>query len=44
MALYFLAGICFAVYAQEYGLLPFHLMLSIGFGFVFYYSIKHTRV
>ncbi|MGB0137711.1 MAG: cellulose synthase family protein [Flavobacteriales bacterium] len=44
LALYFLAGICFAVYAQEYGLLPFHLMLSIGFGFVFYYSIKHTRV
>lgn len=44
LMLYFMGGIALALYYHEYGLLPFHLMLSVGFGFVCYYSIKHTRV
>lgn len=44
LMLYFCGGIFIAFYMKEYGLLPFHLMLSFGFGFVFYYSIKHSRV
>lgn len=44
LALYFLAGVVLAIVMQEYGFLPFHIMLTIGFGYVFFFSIKHTRV
>ncbi|PCJ89420.1 MAG: histidine kinase [Flavobacteriales bacterium] len=43
LALYFMAGIFMAVNLGDYGLLPFHLLLSIGFGTVFYYSIIHSK-
>jgi hypothetical protein len=42
LALYFLAGVGLGLYLQDYGLLAFHLMLFLGFGIVFWYSIKHT--
>jgi len=41
LCLYFLFGIASGIILQEYGLLPFHLMLSWGFGYVFYYSLKN---
>lgn len=44
LALYFLVGVVLAIVMQEYGFLPFHIMLTIGFGYVFFFSIKHTRV
>jgi hypothetical protein len=43
LALYFLTGIGFSFYFQEYGLIPFHVLLTVGFGGVFYYSFKHSQ-
>ena len=39
LVLYFLFGILSAFKLTDYGLLPFHLMLFFGFGFVFYKSV-----
>lgn len=39
LVLYFLFGIFSAFKLTDYGLLPFHLMLFFGFGFVFYKSV-----
>ena len=43
LAIYFLSGIVFAFYYSDYGLLPFHVMLSFGFGTVCYYSLIHSK-
>lgn len=43
LALYFLAGILIGAWLQDFGLLPFHLMLALGFGLVFYYSVNHSK-
>lgn len=43
LSLYFLAGVFLAFYFGDFGLLPFHLMLCLGFGGVFYYSLKHSH-
>ena len=42
LSLYFFSGIAIAIYFTDYGLLPFHLMLTVGFGLIFYYSMKHS--
>ena len=44
LTLYFLGGIALAIVIGEYGLLPFHIMLTFGFGYIFFYSVRHTRV
>ena len=43
MSLYFFAGLALAFYFGDFALLPFHLLLSLGFLLVFYYSVQHTR-
>ena len=43
LTLYFLFGIGAGLYLGDYGLLPFHLLLTIGYGLVFYYSVRHAR-
>ena len=43
LALYFTAGIVISIVLKDYGLLPFHLMLAFGFGFVSYYSFAHSK-
>jgi cellulose synthase/poly-beta-1,6-N-acetylglucosamine synthase-like glycosyltransferase len=43
LTLYFLAGTVMGLVLKDYGLLPFHFMLTVGFGTVFYYSVKHAR-
>jgi hypothetical protein len=43
LTLYFLAGIGFAFYLQDFGLIPFHIMLCLGFGLVTFYSLRHAR-
>jgi len=43
LSLYFMVGIYLAFRFQDYGMLPFHTMLSIGFGTIFYFSVKHSR-
>ncbi len=43
LTLYFLGGILLAFHFGDLGLLPLHLLLSLGFGYVFYYSLRHAR-
>ena len=39
---YFFSGVFLSIYFQNYGLLPFYIMLTLGFGYVFYYSVVHA--
>ena len=39
LVVYFLAGIYLDFYFRNYGMLLFHSMLTLGFGYVFYHSI-----
>lgn len=43
LSLYFFAGLGLAFYFHDFALLPFHILLSLGFLLVFYYSVQHTR-
>ena len=43
LSLYFIGGLGFAFYFNDFALLPFHILLSLGFLLVFYYTIQHTR-
>ncbi len=43
LSVYFLSGIFLAFYYNDYGLLPFHLMLFAGFSLISGYSIAHAR-
>jgi len=43
MTLYFGGAIYLGYYLEDMGLFPFHFMLTLGFGLVFFYSIKHSR-
>jgi cellulose synthase/poly-beta-1,6-N-acetylglucosamine synthase-like glycosyltransferase len=43
MTLYFLGGILSAFYYQDFVLIPFHIMLFLGFGYVTFYSLFHSR-
>jgi hypothetical protein len=40
--LYFLSGIVLSFHYHSFALLPLFLMLSFGFGYVFFYSIFHS--
>lgn len=42
MALYFAVGIVLGFHYNDFGLLPFHLMLLIGFGYVSFLSFWHA--
>ncbi|MDZ7649456.1 MAG: hypothetical protein U5K54_21155 [Cytophagales bacterium] len=42
LTLYFIAGIVAGIWLQEGGLIFFHLMLALGFGSVFYFSVKSS--
>lgn len=44
LALYFLSGIAIGIYLHDYGLLPFHLMLAFGFGYICFYSVWHSLI
>lgn len=41
LALYFSFGVVLAFYFRDFGLLPFHLLLCIGFYSLNFYAIKH---
>ncbi len=43
MALYFIGGLALAFYFDDFGLFPFHFMLTLGYLFVTFYSVKHAR-
>lgn len=42
--LYFIGAIIYAIHLEDYGLMPFHIMLALGFGIVSFYSVKHTQM
>ncbi|MBP9704087.1 MAG: glycosyltransferase [Chitinophagales bacterium] len=42
--MYFITGIVMAFYYEDYGLLPFHILSAFGFGIIFYFSVKHSRL
>jgi cellulose synthase/poly-beta-1,6-N-acetylglucosamine synthase-like glycosyltransferase len=44
LALYFLGAILFAFYYQHTTFVLFHFLLMIGFGTIFYYTIRHLRL
>jgi cellulose synthase/poly-beta-1,6-N-acetylglucosamine synthase-like glycosyltransferase len=39
---YFISGIYFAFILDDFGLLPFHIMLIFGFGTIVYYSLRQS--
>lgn len=41
-ALYFLLGILLGFYFNDFGLMPFHIMLFLGFAYVSLFSIVHS--
>jgi cellulose synthase/poly-beta-1,6-N-acetylglucosamine synthase-like glycosyltransferase len=43
LCFYFLGGIFLGFFLQDYVMVPFHIMLSLGFGLVCFYSVKHSR-
>ena len=43
LALYFMFGIWAAFIIQDFGQLPFHILLTFGFGTVFFYSLFHSE-
>ncbi|GGK79744.1 glycosyltransferase [Rufibacter glacialis] len=43
LCLYFLFAVGVGVVRQTYGFLPYHLMLSLGFGLVFFYTWRHSK-
>jgi cellulose synthase/poly-beta-1,6-N-acetylglucosamine synthase-like glycosyltransferase len=40
--LYFLMGIALGFRDHNYGMMPFHLMLFLGYSTVFFYSVRHS--
>lgn len=44
LSLYFLFAVLAAFYIKDYGLLPFHIMLTFGFATVFYYSVFQSKM
>jgi len=44
LAVYFGYGIYLAFVLKDYGLLPFHIMLVIGYGYISLYSLLHSKV
>ncbi|MEM6522988.1 MAG: cellulose synthase family protein [Bacteroidota bacterium] len=43
LCLYFIGGIVAGIYLHDWGLIIFHIMLAMGFGSVFYHSIRPIR-
>lgn len=44
MSLYFLFGIVLGIYIDNTAFVIFHAMLMIGYGIIFYYTVKHLRL
>ncbi|MDZ4750102.1 MAG: glycosyltransferase family 2 protein [Flavobacteriales bacterium] len=44
LMLYFLFALLWGIFRLgDWGMVPFHIMLTIGYGFIFFYSIKHAK-
>lgn len=44
MALYFLGGIYAGIHLENYNFLLFHILLSFGYGTIFYYTLRHLSL
>ncbi|PSR11831.1 MAG: histidine kinase [Bacteroidetes bacterium] len=44
LSLYFLAAVGGAFYVQNTTFVVFHLMLALGYGTIFFYSVRHMRM
>ena len=44
LSLYFIAAVGGAFYVQNTTFVVFHLMLALGFGAIFFFSVKHLRM
>ncbi len=44
LCLYFIGGIILGITLHDYTLIPYHALLTLGFGAIFYYSIRHALV
>lgn len=44
LTLYFLGGLVGGIYLQESTFLVFHTLLTIGYGTIFYYTVKHLSL
>jgi cellulose synthase/poly-beta-1,6-N-acetylglucosamine synthase-like glycosyltransferase len=44
LVLYFLGGLVLGIATQNYSALGFHLVLVLGFGFIAYYSVRHSLI
>ncbi|MDH5603351.1 MAG: glycosyltransferase [Cyclobacteriaceae bacterium] len=40
LSLYFVGGIVLGIVTGDWSMVPFHLMMALGFGAVFYYSVR----
>jgi cellulose synthase/poly-beta-1,6-N-acetylglucosamine synthase-like glycosyltransferase len=43
LAAYFAFGLGAGIYFNDFGLLPFHTLLTVGFAAVCYYSVRHAQ-
>ena len=43
LAAYFAFGLAAGIYFDDFGLLPFHTLLTVGFATICYYSVRHAR-
>ncbi|MEO1263267.1 MAG: glycosyltransferase [Bacteroidota bacterium] len=44
LALYFLAAVVFGYQMENMQFLLLHIMLALGYGYIFYYTLRHMRV
>ena len=44
LCLYFVAAVAAAFYLQNTTFVVFHLLLAVGYGTIFFYSVKHLRL
>lgn len=43
LAIYFIAAICLGIYAQQWTFFLLHILLAVGYGTIFYLSVKHLN-
>ncbi|GAB5550978.1 MAG: glycosyltransferase [Saprospiraceae bacterium] len=44
LTLYFGGAVIWATYQQEYTFILYHLMLALGFGFIFIFTVRHLSI
>lgn len=44
LALYFWAAVAGSVWAQQYGMIPYHTLLAFGFSTISYFTLRHAMV